>query len=332
MLVLIFLFFRDNAPNQGVSKAIGQLFETTRRLPPRIKAICHVQFWSWIGWFPFLFYGTTWVGETYYRYEAPANETPEDMLGEIGRIGSTSLVYYSGVTFFTSVILPRLVLSTQRAKSGRYMPLFISRSLAKITSFFPVTRPSIPSTWMIAHVLFALFYFHAPWIKSLRMASFIVAISGIPSAICSWASFALMGIEINRLTAASPVMTGRRSSLSTRSPSSRIPNPGSPTGSLYLDEKGDSEDDTGTTELAGIYLGVLNIYTTLPQFTGTLIGWLVFSILEPGATLKDETHSGADNMKRREGPNAISVCLFIGAICALVATEATRRLKKQMAD
>lgn len=99
---------------------------------------------------------------------------------------------------------------------------------------------------------------------------------------------------------------------------------------MSISEKENAEDDTGTTELAGIYLGVLNIYTTLPQFTGTLIGWLVFSILEPGETLKDNSHH--DKVKQRDGPNAISVCLFIGAMCALVAVEATRRLKKMMDD
>ncbi|MCJ1300362.1 hypothetical protein MMC08_003159, partial [Hypocenomyce scalaris] len=43
-------------------------------------------------WFPFLFYSTTWVGETYFRYDAPktAQESP-DTLGDIGRIGSLSL-------------------------------------------------------------------------------------------------------------------------------------------------------------------------------------------------------------------------------------------------
>lgn len=252
------------------------------------------------------------------------------MLGEIGRIGSSSLVYYSGVTLLTSIVLPSLVLSSHRGKSGRSLPLFVTRSLAKITAFLPISRPSIPSTWMIAHVLFAIFYSYAPWVTSLRMASFIVAISGIPWAICSWASFALMGIEINRLTSASPVMTGRRSSLAPSSTSSRMLHPNSPAAAMSISEKENAEDDTGTTELAGIYLGVLNIYTTLPQFTGTLIGWLVFSILEPGETLKDNSHH--DKVKQRDGPNAISVCLFIGAMCALVAVEATRRLKKMMDD
>jgi solute carrier family 45 protein 1/2/4 len=69
-------------------------------LPPRIQAICWVQFWSWIGWFPFLFYSSTWVGETYFRYDAPHDPKDSgDALGDVGRIGSMALVVFSSVTF-----------------------------------------------------------------------------------------------------------------------------------------------------------------------------------------------------------------------------------------
>lgn len=34
---------------------IRQIFDAATTLPPRIQAICTIQMWSWIGWFPFLF-------------------------------------------------------------------------------------------------------------------------------------------------------------------------------------------------------------------------------------------------------------------------------------
>ena len=48
----------------GKFKVIGQIWYTILHLPPRIRAICMAQFWSWIGWFPFLFYSTTWVSRS----------------------------------------------------------------------------------------------------------------------------------------------------------------------------------------------------------------------------------------------------------------------------
>jgi solute carrier family 45 protein 1/2/4 len=40
---------RDSDRKAGAIKILTQLFETTFNLPPRIRAICWVQFWSWIG-------------------------------------------------------------------------------------------------------------------------------------------------------------------------------------------------------------------------------------------------------------------------------------------
>lgn len=98
------------------------------------------------------------------------------------------------------------------------------------------------------------------------------------------------------------------------------------------DSDSDLEDGASnapsTGELAGIYLGVLNVYTTLPQFVGTFISWIVFSIFEPASTKRDETASDTQWMDLdQSSPNAISICLFIGALSAIVAVEATRRLR-----
>ena len=102
------------------------------------------------------------------------------------------------------------------------------------------------------------------------------------------------------------------------------------------DSDTDTDEESGTTssnvpstgELAGIYLGVLNVYTTLPQFVGTFISWIVFSVLEPASRKRDEAGDSAQWMNLDgDSPNAISICLFIGAMSALIAAEATRRLR-----
>lgn len=82
-----------------------------------------------------------------------------------------------------------------------------------------------------------------------------------------------------------------------------------------------------TGELSGIYFGILNIYTTIPQFLGTLIATVVFSILEPGKSRELASDAPA-TPPEKDGPNAIGVCLFIGAISTVGAAFATRKLKK----
>lgn len=87
----------------------------------------------------------------------------------------------------------------------------------------------------------------------------------------------------------------------------------------------DPVSSSSNGELSGIYFGILNIYTTIPQFIGTFISTIVFSALEPGQSpeLAGEKPKQVD----QTGPNAIAVCLFIGAISTFIASFVTRRLR-----
>ncbi|KAH1284609.1 hypothetical protein KXV52_008280 [Aspergillus fumigatus] len=333
----ILITARDSDGKAGAVQVISQLFKTTMDLPPRIQAICWAQFWAWIGWFPFLFYSTTWVGETYFRYEVP-KDAPQssDFLGEIGRVGSLSLVVFSSITFISSVLLPFCVQppDSKRSRFTPRPPPGIAALLKRITAI----RPDLQTSWMISHVMFAATMIFAPLARSRAFATCLVALCGIPWAISSWAPFAFMGVEINKL-AMGPAAAARSSGV-TMITSSTIRSSNFDTDTemdvLRLnhhdtDSDSDSDDDANipsTGELAGIYLGVLNVYTTLPQFVGTFISWIVFSLLEPGSTKRDDSAQDSQWIRRdKEGPNAISICLFVGALCALVAAEATRRLR-----
>lgn len=134
-------------------------------------------------------------------------------------------------------------------------------------------------------------------------------------AISVWAPFAFLGVEINRLSQPSYRRLSRSSIELDSAPQLHV---------HHIPE----ESHSTTGESSGAYLGIMNLYTTLPQFVGTFISWGVFSVLEPGKSpelaegaKKEETHD-------TEGPNAIAVCLFIGAVSAGVAAMMTRRLKR----
>ena len=62
----------------GVVAFFRQVFKAMRRLPPRIRAICQVQFFAWIGWFPFLFYITTYIGQLCESYLAATHARTRD--------------------------------------------------------------------------------------------------------------------------------------------------------------------------------------------------------------------------------------------------------------
>ncbi|KAK8167173.1 hypothetical protein BC567DRAFT_230731 [Phyllosticta citribraziliensis] len=304
----------------GALDMFAQLIRTTVNLPPRIAAICVVQFWAWIGYFPFMFYSSTWVGEIYKRYDLPKGaQQSADALGEIGRLGSLSLIIFSTITLVGSLVLPSVVRKPDDVK-----PEFTPRpppGLAGVAEAFERNKPSLLTAWTMSHVVFACSMILAPLAKSYRYATTIVAINGISWAIACWAPFSLMGEEINRLAGSERSGAGYRRV----SGSSDIELAGGES------SKGGANGSGSSGEMSGVYLGILNLFTTLPQFVGTFISWVVFSVLEPGKSpeLAKGAHQSGSQHHGRDGPNAIAVCLFIGALSAGVAAYATNRLRHQ---
>ena len=136
-------------------------------------------------------------------------------------------------------------------------------------------------------------------------------------AVSCWAPFTFLGVEINRLSQTGPAYGAvARNSIELENPVQ-----------LHLNH-GAEEAASSTGESSGKYLGIMNLYTTLPQFVGTGISWVVFSLLEPGKSPELSKETDPSEHHSTDGPNAIGVCLFIGAICAMVAAVATQRLKR----
>lgn len=136
----------------------------------------HGHFANNAGWFPFLFYSATYVGETYFRYDAPPHESA-DMVGEVGRIGSTALIMFSLVTFTSAIVLPRIVESPDDEGSS-YTPR-PPAALAPIVEEVRKRKPSLITVWFLSQFVFAGAMFMTPFVRSLRQAEFLVAISGM---------------------------------------------------------------------------------------------------------------------------------------------------------
>lgn len=138
--------------------------------------------------------------------------------------------------------------------------------------------------------------------------------------VACWAPFAFLGVEINRISQ----FNGHANSHANRySGEHEVPPAIHLNGVLETasDKLSNQGGDTGK------YLGIMNLYTTLPQFVGTGISWVVFSVLEPGKS-PELSEAPPGEQHPTGGPNAIAVCLFIGACCACFAALATRRLKR----
>ncbi len=159
----------------------------------------------------------------------------------------------------------------------------------------------------------------APLVKSVWFATLLVALMGIPSAIGGLAPATFLGVEVNRMSTGLPMSRRRNSSRDSLSESIELDSNDSPPRILHLrHDSTTSLPSSSTGELSGIYLGILNIYTTLPQFVGTAISWVVFSILEPGKSPELAKDAHPDEHHSTEGLSGIGVCLFSESAFSIV--------------
>src|SRR5690554_5972486 len=80
---------------------IGDIWRAFRKLPAEIQRICNVQFFAWMGWFPFLFYATTWFGEILNRTGDHPGTVAE-------RAGSFALLCWACVAVVCGVLIPKI--------------------------------------------------------------------------------------------------------------------------------------------------------------------------------------------------------------------------------
>lgn len=93
--------------------------------------------------------------------------------------------------------------------------------------------------------------------------------------------------------------------------------------------------------MAGIYLGIHNIFATIPQFLATFVSMVVFSILEPGQS-PELANAGGGGMAesgeggggaegeggKTDGLSGTAVCLAIGAVFQFVAAAKSLRMRR----
>jgi hypothetical protein len=174
-----------------------------------------------------------------------------------------------------------------------------------------------------------------------------------PWAMYGWAPLALMRQEINRLGSPTP-NNQPYSSIAQRE--EEVDQYFELAEHLIYDSMADLHPadspfthDSDPPSLAGVYLGIWNIFATIPQFLATFISMIAFSILEPGKKAEyiqgggaggvgavkgdSDTRGGVEGNDRPSGVpkgsiSGTAVCLAIGAVCSIIAATRIFRLRK----
>jgi solute carrier family 45, member 1/2/4 len=323
-------------PNAGDSLVVlfMSLWRSVFRLPPQISKVCKVQLLAWMGWFPVLFYSSTYVGGIYAEpfFKENPDRSPQEIddIWEAGtRLGSVALLWFAIVTFVASVFLPFIVSPAYKAAdafdSGAVPPLTPTGGSISGSGFLSIKRATragwlygqlqdatgdflvriqIPwltlrRLWLYSHILFALCMVLTFFVRSVAGATALIGLVGISWAVTMWAPYALISAEISKRDAI------RRGLMR---PTLAADNDDEDAQLLVA-----GEDDAA--DQAGVVLGIHNVAVSAPQVVSTVVGSLLFRWLQ----------------KPRGAPGDQSVVWFfrLAGVVALVAAWLTRKVEEE---
>ncbi|KAF9933182.1 hypothetical protein FBU30_006348 [Linnemannia zychae] len=172
---------KEEDKNRSVCSTIGNIWRAFRALPGEIQRICNVQFFAWMGWFPFLFYSTTWVGEILHRYDSNHDDEggnpthPGDDPTAVERAGSFALLCWAGIAVFSGILIPKL--TPQEIGQERW----------------PKNPFTLKNLWTMSLVWFAGCMAASWFVDDLWAATAVIALCGISWAVAMWVPFAMVG-------------------------------------------------------------------------------------------------------------------------------------------
>jgi solute carrier family 45 protein 1/2/4 len=296
----------------GLLSFFRKVFTSVRNLPPQTRKVCEVQFFAWVGFFPQLFYSSSYIADIYVQpaLEANPNMTPveiDQLYEKATRVGTFALLVYAIVSLATNILLPFFIApsfdapsSAISTHSGRPYTTRFSRFLDALI----IPGLTLRRAWLISHLIFATCMFSTLIVRSIAAATALIGIVGIPWAITLWAPFAIISAEVSKRDA---LRRSKKSAQTSREASDDDPYDIESTGIVLVDEKEDQ---------AGVILGIHNMAIASPQILATFGSSIIFKFLQkPRGT---------------PGDRSIAVVLAAGGLFTLVAAFLTSRIKDEV--
>ncbi|KAK5667782.1 hypothetical protein QVD99_005628 [Batrachochytrium dendrobatidis] len=302
---------RQSERHQAWWKPLMEIFHSLSTLPRSIQSVCNVQFLAWLGWFPFLFYSTSWISDRlrYGKYSLTRIMDTNDTSDEGTRAGSFSLLLFAIISVITGFILPMMVKHTRT--SGRNGRFDSPRSQVDVSyrqtwaEFF-----TLPRIWSMSLFGFAILMVLTAAVHEVIGATFIIAATGISWGVAQWVPFTLMGEFVSFYSDGNPESRCNQSDDTERA----LPNLSASSAEReIIISRSDSQPtrrdgyavvqdedeivnyhasssqpppcvaDIGNSNesglQAGMVLGIHNIYIVLPQFLSTVMSAIVFAII-----------------------------------------------------
>ncbi|CCL99450.1 uncharacterized protein FIBRA_01468 [Fibroporia radiculosa] len=334
---------------------LDNIYNAIVKLPKPIRRVCYVQVFAFMGWFPFLFYATTYVGQVmaYELQRDPDKDTAT-------RMGEFAMLIYSIVAVAAGATLPHLARRDTRllAHDGdEDEDAELARLRATVREWRaeaarrgrPLQLPLMPfflrNIWTGAMLLFALITFSTFFITKVWQAIIAISLVGICWAVACWVPFAIImeflkerehesprdGEAIARewtrrpshsRTRSTPAMRRRSETHSERAPL------------LQRRRSFDHQDSDDMLPEAdpvagGTILGIHNLAIVFPQFIIALVSSAIFHVVDADVDSDPAKHT------TYYGKNGVAWVLRFGGLCALFGAGIARmvpptRTEKEM--
>ncbi|EMD40799.1 hypothetical protein CERSUDRAFT_45210 [Gelatoporia subvermispora B] len=353
-------------PGGKLRDVLNNIYQAALELPKPIRRVCYVQLFAFMGWFPFLFYSTTYVGQimAYELDREPDGDTAT-------RTGEFAMLLYSIVAVAAGALLPRLTRRDTRllahegdededAEMTRLRAQVLQWRANAARQGRPLQLPYMPfflrNIWTAALIWFTILTFSTFFITKVWQATIMVSLVGICWAVACWVPFAII-MEFLKEREADSVVDGeaaarewaRRPSHSrTRSTPARPPrnvdaNERAPLirRRRSFDGPADAAAIEANSVAGGTILGIHNLAVVFPQFIVSISCWL---ILWQVALVSSAIFRAVDDSVESDpttgpstfyGKNGVAWVLRFGGLCTLFGALIVRmvpptRTEKEM--
>ena len=270
---------------RGIVPFFITLLTSIKKLPPQIKKVCVVQFCAWVGFFPMLFYTSSFIGEIYVQpfLEENPHMTPkeiDELYEKATRVGTFALLIFSITSLLTNIFLPFLIAPTYDSQpigeapgEGPATSLRDYDGKKSWSDILVIPGFTLRRAWLLSQLLFMGSMLCTVIVRTVPAATVLVGLVGITWALTLWAPWAIISAEISRKDALIRQKRARQQA----GPSSRA-RPGLDGYSSDQDHQLDgAEDETGQ---AGVILGIHNMAIAAPQIIATIGSSIIFKIFQ----------------------------------------------------
>ncbi|KAJ6539477.1 hypothetical protein B0H19DRAFT_361430 [Mycena capillaripes] len=323
---------------RGGSEVLLNIRTAIVNLPRPIRRVCYVQLFAFMGWFPFLFYSTTYMGQIM------AQELGEEPNPELAtRTGELAMLFYSIVAVISGIILPHLANRDRRlmahqgdddedAELTRLRNTVRQWKAEAARHGRPLRLPVMPfllrNIWTGALLLFTVLTMSTFFVHTVFQATILIALIGICWSVAMWAPFAII-MELLKDLSTPPAVSGSARPSHARTLSVPIAGPrrGSDERQPLMRRRSLDAYDAGAEDVppaarvaGGTILGVHNLAIVAPQLIVAIATSIIFKIVDGDVT------ADPNDENTYLGKNGVAWVLRFGGVCTLFGALLCRKV------